>query len=147
MMTLEDARKLWLEERPAFKEFASHLRDTLKLEVRRAGILADVTSRAKDVDSLIKKLILKPHLSYELLGDKAGVRVVVRYKQEIATVLEVAKKLFERGDPENTARRLKPQTLRYLSVHADLRLRPDDAQSGKFPATKFSAEVQVCTMA
>src|SRR6266446_242308 len=114
MNSLEEARKLWLVEQPAFKDFASYLQGTLKSAVRRAGILAEVSSRAKEVDSLIKKLILKPQYAYESLGDKAGVRVVVRYKDEIEPVLEIAKQSFERGEPENTAVRLKPNTFGYL---------------------------------
>src|SRR5882762_3506825 len=147
MNNLEEARKLWLIEQPAFKEFASYLQERLKLEVRRAGILAEVSSRPKELDSLVKKLILKPEHTYESLGDKAGVRVIVRYKEEIAPVLEVAKQNFDRGEPENTAHRLKPNAFGYLSVHADLRLLSGDPQIGKFPANRFRAELQVCTMA
>jgi len=147
MNSLEEARKLWLVEQPAFREFAFYLRDTLKSQIRSAGILAEVTSRAKELDSLIKKLILKPEHTYESLGDKAGVRVIVRYKKEIAPVLEIAELNFDRGDPENTAHRLAPNTFGYLSVHADLRLLSGDTQIGKFPANRFWAELQVCTMA
>lgn len=147
MTTLEEARKLWLVEQPAFAKFASYLQATLKLEIRRAGILCQVTSRAKELDSLIKKLILKPKHTYESLGDKAGVRVIVRYKHEIVPVLEVAKKRFDRGEPENTSHRLTPNTLGYLGVHADVRLLPGDAQIETFPANKFNAELQVHTMA
>ena len=51
MNHLEEARKLWLKEQPAFEEFASYLQERLQLEVRRAGILAEVTSRAKELES------------------------------------------------------------------------------------------------
>lgn len=146
MTKFEQARKLWLSQRNAFEEFAIYLRESLKKEVRRAGILADVTSRTKEIDSLIKKLISKPHHTYESLGDKAGVRVIVRYKQEIEPVLKIAAQLFERGEVENTANRLEPNTLGYLSVHTDLRLRSSDGLAGKFPAASFVAELQVCTM-
>jgi ppGpp synthetase/RelA/SpoT-type nucleotidyltranferase len=147
MTGLEDARKLWLAEWAAYDEFATYLQDILKAAIRRSGILAEVSGRAKDMDSLIKKLIVKPNHTYDSLGDKAGVRVIVRYKNEIAPVLEVAKQLLDRGEPENTSNRLKPNTLGYLSVHADIRLLPNDPQSKKFPAKQFSAELQVRTMA
>src|ERR1035441_7590576 len=111
MTNLEEARTNWLREQPAFGEFAARLRDVLRVEVRRAGILAEVTSRAKEMDSLIKKLIRKPEHTYESLGDKAGLRVIVRYKHEIAPVLQLAEKVFARGEPENTSDRLKPDTL------------------------------------
>ncbi len=144
---LEKARTAWLAEQPRFTTFASYLQQTLKLEVRRAGIFAEVTFRTKELDSLIKKLIRKPAHTYETLGDKAGVRVIVRYKDEVEPVLEIANQVFDRGEPENTSSRLKPNTLGYLSVHADLRLMPGDARIGTFPSDKFRAELQVCTMA
>lgn len=147
MTTLEEARRLWIAEKPTYKEFASYLESKLKTEIRRLGIPAEVTSRAKDVDSLIKKLILKPEHSYQSIGDKAGVRVIVRYKDDIGPILEVAKHIFERGEPENTSSRLKPNTFGYLSVHADVKLLPGDARSGEFLADRFSAELQVRTMA
>ena len=137
MTTLEEARKLWLTESSAYKEFASYLEFKLKTEIRRSGILAEVTSRAKDIDSLIKKLILKPEHSYESVGDKAGVRVIVRYKDDIEPVLEIAKQLFQRGEPENTSSRLKPNAFGYLSVHADVRLLPDDSRSTEFLANRL----------
>jgi putative GTP pyrophosphokinase len=147
MTTLEEARKLWLKEQPAYREFGIYLADKLKAEIRRQGILADVTSRPKDIDSVIKKLILKPEHTYESLGDKTGVRAIVRYKDEITPVLEIAKRLFQRGDPENTSGRLKPNTFGYLSVHTDVRLLAGDEQISKFPSDKFAAELQVRTLA
>jgi hypothetical protein len=64
-------------------------------------ILADVATRAKEVDSLIKKLILKPHLSYESLGDKAGVRGFVAWRMRrhwstIFMALRIATSLDDR---------------------------------------------------
>jgi|ERR1035441_5432887 ppGpp synthetase/RelA/SpoT-type nucleotidyltranferase len=147
MTNLEEARTNWLREQPAFGEFAARLRDVLRVEVRRAGILAEVTSRAKEMDSLIKKLIRKPEHTYESLGDKAGLRVIVRYKHEIAPVLQLAEKVFARGEPENTSDRLKPDTFGYLSVHAAVRLLPGDEKISIFPPDRFSAELQVRTMA
>jgi putative GTP pyrophosphokinase len=147
MTNLEEARTNWLREQPAFEKFADYVRDVLKVEVRRTGILAEVSSRAKEMDSLIKKLIRKPNRTYESLGDKAGVRVIVRYKEEIAPVLHLAQKLFVRGEPENTSDRMKPDTFGYLSVHADLRLLPNDEKISSFPSERFSAELQIRTMA
>ena len=147
MTILDDARRRWLVEQPVFRQFAKYMQDLLAREVRRAGIRAEVNSRAKDIDSLVKKLILKPEHTYESVGDKAGLRVIVRRRDEIAPVLEIAKELFLRGEPENTSDRLKANTFGYLSTHADLRLRPGDARSPEFPPERFAAELQVCTMA
>jgi ppGpp synthetase/RelA/SpoT-type nucleotidyltranferase len=147
MTDIEAARKLWLTEYPQFTEFAQHLKNSLSKAIQEAGIRAQVDSRAKALDSLIKKLILKPGHSYASLPDKAGVRVVVRYKHEINPVLEIAYRIFDRSQAENMMDRMQPNTVGYLSVHADLRLKLDDALVARFPRDKFSAEIQVRTLA
>jgi len=147
MTDIEAARKLWLAEYLQFDEFALHLKSLLGEAVKRAGIRAQVDSRAKALDSLIKKLILKPTHTYESLSDKAGVRVIVRYKHEINPVLEIARGMFDRSEPENMIDRMKPDTFGYLSVHADVRLKAGDALIARFPRDKFSAEIQVRTLA
>lgn len=147
MSDLEAARVSWLAERRQFEEFSKHLDDVLKREIRRVGILAEVKHRAKELDSLIKKLIRKPLHSYDSLPDKAGVRVIVRYKSEIDPVLELAKHIFDRGEPENKLDRLEPNTFGYLSVHADIRLRADDPLGATYSPSRFRAEMQVRTLA
>jgi ppGpp synthetase/RelA/SpoT-type nucleotidyltranferase len=147
MSDLEAARASWLAERQQFDEFSKYLDQVLKREVQRAGILADVKHRTKELDSLIKKLIRKPTHSYESLPDKAGVRVVVRYKSEIDPVLEIANQVFDRSEPENKLDRLEPNTFGYLSVHADIRLKADDPLGTRYVPHKFHAELQVRTLA
>lgn len=147
MTDLEAARKTWLAERPAFEGFSIYLDDVLRRELQRAGILAEVRHRTKEIDSLIKKLILKRAHSYDSLPDKAGVRVIVRYKSEIEPVLELASRLFQRGEPENKLNQLDPKTFGYLSIHADVRLKSDDPVSAKYAPEKFRAELQVRTLA
>ena len=73
----ESARKQWLTERPQFEAFGVLLKQRIQKEIANAGIHAEVTSRAKEVHSLVKKLLLKPHHNYETLPDKTGVRVCV----------------------------------------------------------------------
>ena len=84
MTDLEDARKRWLEERERWEEFGQEAAKKLKAALRQRGIWAQVSTRAKEMDSLIKKLINKhTDKTYESLGDKVGVRIVIRYVSEI----------------------------------------------------------------
>ena len=94
---------------------------------------------AKEVDSLIRNLIRNGQHTYDSLGDKAGVRVIVRYRREIDVVLGIAGRLFDLSDVENTADRLKPDTVGYLSVHAAIRFRVGDAEASEYPPDRFSA--------
>jgi ppGpp synthetase/RelA/SpoT-type nucleotidyltranferase len=42
-----------------------------------------IYGRTKEIDSLLKKLILKPDKTYEDLTDKAGIRVIVKFTEEV----------------------------------------------------------------
>jgi putative GTP pyrophosphokinase len=147
MTSLEDVRGRWTKDQAEFGHLGIELAEALKKEIRKKGIWANVTSRPKDMDSLIRKLVRKPHYTYESLIDKAGVRVIVRYKGEITPVLDIAQHLFDISDLENTIGRLGPDTVGYLSVHSVARFRPDDARALKYPPDQFRAELQVRTLA
>lgn len=147
MSDLEEARRQWINDRPEYERLGTELAVALGTEVRRAGIWAEVTSRAKEVDSLIRKLIAKPTHTYESIGDKAGVRVILRYKDEIERVLKVAQDILEVSEIENTTARLNPEVMGYRSVHAAVRFRPPDKKAAIFPPETYSAELQVRTLA
>ena len=147
MTDLESIRKLWLKERPKYKSFSCELVSKLQAELRNEGIWAEVTGRAKEVDSIIRKLIKKPHHNYGSIGDKSGVRIILRYKDEITPVLELVKKIFDCGEYEEKVDALKLDRVGYLSVHVDVKLRKDDALAETYFPEKFKAELQVRTMA
>lgn len=147
MTDFELVRKRWLVERPQYARFGDELVRRLSARIRSEGLWAQVSTRAKEVDSLIRKLIAKPHYSYESLGDKCGVRVIVRYNTQIDLVLDAAKELFERGEPEHKVNRLPPDQVGYLSTHVDVRLYKSDSLAGVFSPDAFSAELQVRTLA
>lgn len=147
MTDLETVRKRWLQERPAYDQFGKVLEGRLRTELRRVGIWAEVTSRAKEMDGLIRKLIKKPSHNYESVGDKSGVRVILRYKNEVDAVLRLAEKLFMCGQPEQKADTLNPDQVGYLSVHVDVKLCVDDPLVATYPPQKFQAELQVRTLA
>jgi ppGpp synthetase/RelA/SpoT-type nucleotidyltranferase len=147
MTDLEEARKQWLREQPQFERLGIELAEALRKEIRREGIWAEVKSRPKEIDSLILKLIKKPNHTYDSLGDKVGVRVIVRYKDEINPILRIASTLFDLSDVENAADRLRPDTVGYLSIHAALRYRGNDQKAAQYPPDRFIAELQVRTLA
>ncbi|MEK7538470.1 MAG: hypothetical protein AAB552_01375 [Patescibacteria group bacterium] len=147
MTDLETARKRWLQERPKYEQFGKELEKRLRTELRQAGIWADVTSRAKEMDGFIRKLIKKPSHNYESVSDKSGIRVILRYKNEVDAVLALAEKSFKCGQPEQKADTLKLDQVGYLSVHVDVKLCADDPLVATYPPQKFQAELQVRTLA
>lgn len=144
---LESVRKLWLLERPKYARFATQMLSCLQTQLRSRGIWAELSCRAKEVDSLIRKLIKKPDHSYESVGDKAGIRIVVRYKHEIDVVLKIVDDLLESSSPDHKVNSLGTNQVGYLSAHVDAKFRGNHEFSCEFPADTFRAEIQVRTMA
>jgi putative GTP pyrophosphokinase len=144
---LEDARKRWLADREQWERFGQEAAKKLKAALRQRGIWAEVTSRAKEIDSLIKKLINKPEHTYESLGDKVGLRIIVRYVSEIETVMALAEELFACRDRENKLSKLGPDKVGYLSTHIDISPKDADPLAADFSPSVYRAELQVRTMA
>lgn len=115
MIDTEEIRRKWATDRAQFHALGRIMADRLRKSVQKLGVSAEVSYRAKEVDSLLKKLISKPEYSYETLGDKAGVRIVTRYRKEISSVVAVAQQLFSCGEAEDTADRLAEDKVGYRS--------------------------------
>jgi ppGpp synthetase/RelA/SpoT-type nucleotidyltranferase len=148
MTDLDAARVAWIAERPLFKQFGDMLADRLRIGIRKLGVPAEVTARPKEIDSLIKKLLLKPQHTYESLPDKVGVRIVFKYLSDGPRVQALVSEHFDHEPPDDKARERGDREVGYLSVHLDnTRLRADDAQIVLFPPSKFFAEVQLRTQA
>ena len=147
MTDLEDARKRWLEERERWEKFGQEAAKKLKAALRQRGIWAQVSTRAKEMDSLIKKLINKPDKTYESLGDKVGVRIVIRYVSEIDGVMSLVAELFACSGRENKLSELGPDKVGYLSTHVDIRSKDGDSLAIDFTPSIYRAELQVRTMA
>lgn len=143
---IEFARDRWVNERDSYIQFGEFLKNELSLIVRRLGIYAEVSSRAKEVHSLVKKLIIKPHHSYETLPDKVGVRVAVRYRSELPIVEAAIKDQFDFSQADDKARALGDNMLGYQSIHIDRLCLKGGGMAEQFPADKFVAELQLRTL-
>lgn len=147
MNKLEATRKQWLVDRHKYDLFGACIADRLRAETRKLGVWAEVSHRAKDMDSLLRKLIKKPLHTYDSLSDKVGVRIIVRYKKEIDGVLARAGQLFHCADTDDKAQSMEVDQVGYLSVHTDVRLHIDDDLAAEFPPNTFGCELQIRTMA
>ena len=145
---VEQARQRWIVERPKFDAFASLLQNRIQPLIKVLGIWFEISARAKDVNSLVKKLILKPEHSFETLPDKVGVRAVIRYRSDIERIVQGIVTHFDTKPPDDKVKKLGTEKVGYQSVHIDLvRLKEKDANATEFPPNSFWAEVQVRTLA
>jgi ppGpp synthetase/RelA/SpoT-type nucleotidyltranferase len=148
MTGIEEARKRWIIERPKYHEFGILIEKQLQDAVRNLGIPAEVTSRAKEVDSLVKKLLLKADHTYESLPDKIGVRMVYKFRSDSSSLLAIVSQNFEHDPPDDKAKIRGTSDVGYLSIHIDhARLRSDNPRITAYPPKTFFAEIQLRTLA
>ena len=110
--------------------------------VKAKGYWNRVTSRTKEVDSLLRKLLRNPGLEYEKLGDRAGIRVVVRFREEVAEVTALIESAFRVVKKKEFA--LRPDQTGYQGTHCIVTLKAEDPDRSTYDCCL--AEVQIRTL-
>jgi ppGpp synthetase/RelA/SpoT-type nucleotidyltranferase len=147
MNEIDSARKRWREDRQKYEEFGKLVERRTALAVTRLGICCEASSRAKEVHSLVKKLLGGDH-NYENLADKVGARCIVRYLSEVECVVALVGDLFVCSEPDRKVEtKLQEDRVGYISTHIEVRLKDDDPESENYPPEEFWAELQVRTLA
>jgi len=143
----DDVRQRWLREKDRLDQFGAVVKARIADRLRSLGVWADVQSRTKSIDSILKKLLTKKHHTYETLPDLIGARVVVRYRSEVQQVITAVADLFYCGPLDDKSARLAEDGVGYLSVHTEARLKDDDELAATFPPADFRVEIQMRTQA
>jgi ppGpp synthetase/RelA/SpoT-type nucleotidyltranferase len=145
---VEQARLRWIEERPLYEAFGDLMRDRIWSLLKPLGIWLEVTARAKEVDSLVKKLLLKPAHTFDSLPDKVGARIIIRYRSDISRVVDAVNRHFESKPPDDKSKELGTEKVGYQSVHLDgVRLAKADPTATDYPPDSFWLELQIRTLA
>lgn len=142
---IRDARDRWRTEHHLYDAYGSLLKDRIRESLVTEGIQAEIEGRPKGEVNLVKKLMLKQEHTYDSLGDKYGVRIIVSNRDEAQRVLALVHEHFECHDDEDTAQRLAPNTLGYRGWHLFVLLKETDPQWTNFRAVR--AELQIHTQA
>jgi len=132
-----------LKYRIGLRRLTQYVVDILRREFRDPAL--QIYGRAKDIDSLLKKLILKPEKTYQTLTDKAGVRVVVKFTEEIDIVGRFIETRFTEHVKDDKRAKLKIDQVGYQGIHYDIKLNTDEAKASDFEG--LGAEIQVRTLA
>jgi ppGpp synthetase/RelA/SpoT-type nucleotidyltranferase len=120
--------KRYAKQRPAYEALAKTFEALLKISLQKAGIRATVTSRAKEIPSLVKKcLVYNGPLGR--VRDRAGVKITVRYQTEVQAVCGIIEQEFDCSEPDAKAKRYKPNELGYLGTHYHAKLKPGQGSS------------------
>ncbi len=114
------------DERPRFDALAKRIEASLRRDLAAAGVYCEVSSRAKEVASFLKKALREGYPKpLEEIGDKAGIRVIVPYLEDVPRVESAVKTLCFVEDREQKLEALDYDRLGYLGVHLDVRPRPE----------------------
>lgn len=113
-------------ERPRFETLAHRIQAALERDLRSAGVYCEVSSRAKEIPSFVKKALREGYSDpLAEIGDKAGVRVIVPYLEDIGRVEAVVAAVCHVEDREQKLEALEYDRLGYLGVHLELQPKPE----------------------
>jgi ppGpp synthetase/RelA/SpoT-type nucleotidyltranferase len=145
---VEQARLKWISERSRYEGFGCLIQNRITPLLQPLGMWFEISARAKEIDSLVKKLLRKPAHTFETLPDKVGARIVIRYRCDIQRVVTAISTHFDTKTPDDKVKELGTEKVGYQSVHIDgVRLLPNDPSAIDYPPTSFWVELQVRTLA
>ena len=152
----QDLAQRYAAERPVYERLANHVADRARLMVAKSGILCEVSHRAKDVDSFVKKSLRverdygdRPKYPNPLVDikDKAGVRVIATFADDLESVLGALTSSFDHGPIDDKRTELEFNRLGYFAIHIEVWLSEADTVGRLTEFRGRSCEVQVQTRA
>lgn len=141
---LEVIREKWVQERETYKELAKMVADFLSSLLEKHNMVPRITYRAKETASLLKKFLRKS-IDYDDITDKAGVRVVVKFEDQVETVNKAIEGSFICWNKENKGDSLEYDQVGYQAWHYEILL-PESLLQEKGHLRGKICEVQVKTM-
>src|SRR5581483_8225495 len=118
-MNTAELRDAYVAERPRFIRLAKAVERSLGSALRAAGFTqVAVTSRAKDVQSFVRKALLK-HYADPLndIQDKAGVRAIIPYRQYESEFETLVQNRFTILDRIDKRAELSEDQFGYMGLH------------------------------
>jgi ppGpp synthetase/RelA/SpoT-type nucleotidyltranferase len=135
-MTESDLRSRYEEERPMYKAYGAHVKNTLKQKIEGAvdpgdfGELFKIppSYRTKEPKSLVEKALYRDKGykdPYEDITDKVGVRFVVLLQSQLRSIANLVESMgefvAEKARDFEEERRRNPLSFEYQSIHYILR--------------------------
>jgi ppGpp synthetase/RelA/SpoT-type nucleotidyltranferase len=116
---------MWEKEKGIYTAVCAEVERLLRAKIAEKGLHAIVSSRPKEVTSLVKK-ILRKGKTYEELTDKAGARVIVRFRDELDQIAALIEESFAIVKREDKTDELTYCETGYQAIHFDVKLKSGD---------------------
>src|SRR5258707_9442292 len=118
---MRELRDQYLTVRTAFGELATFIAGELEGDLRRQGLRCTITTRTKDVASVLRKQLLRGYEDpINEMTDLAGVRIVIPFSDWVSTIQQSVAGRCEILKVDEKVQTLEPNQLGYLGVHYDV---------------------------
>jgi ppGpp synthetase/RelA/SpoT-type nucleotidyltranferase len=108
-------------EHSVWVQVADITQGRLREELQRRGIEAEVSGRAKSVESLLRKLVFKyQSMDTTRVPDRSGVRVVVHLPSQVADTCDAIRTRFNVVREEDMSARYDSDQFSYRGIHLDV---------------------------
>lgn len=148
---LDELRIRYSADRPIYSALANEVIRRLTEGARSCGLLHHCYGRAKEVDSFVKKALQKGYPDpYNDIRDKAGVRLILTYLDDLELAEDLIRQIFTVKDYTNKSDQLGEQELGYHGVHFEVELigrTGFEVAGNSVDATGYICEIQVQTRA
>lgn len=150
-LNVEDIKNQWEIDQPKYIELEKIIFTYFKENINQIEILPEISSRTKNLISIIKKikkkLLKKDEYSYDSLNDKLGLRIICDFQEDMIKVDDFIKDNFKIENIEYKQEELDFNKLGYISNHYDLKLKEKHSLFVEFEQLKdLIFEVQVKTL-
>ncbi len=149
----------WEKNKENYRLFCEFIQKKLKEQIKKEGFIVKIDFRIKDPVNLAQKLI-KDKLDnkkkgidssledlYRNLSDKAGLRIICRYSDEIIPLIQIVKAQFDKINEDNKISHLHYDQMGYKSYHLDVKLKVEKTPSDIYQQLgDLRAEIQVRTL-
>ena len=143
---IESLRQRYEKERPNYQNFAEHIKELLSKKTRQQKLICSIEARAKEIDSFIKKALLKSY-TYEQIKDKAGVRLIVTYEEDLSAIEEIIKSAFDVIKHDSKLDNLNSNELGYIGIHFEVSLSHSSIEPIPEHYNDMICEIQLHTQA
>ncbi len=149
-VNIQEIAGLWANDEPQYKQLGKIVSDYIKSGLPHYEILPEISSRTKDLLSIVKKIKKKQRekqYDYSSLWDKLGIRIICTFQEDLDKVDTFLKDNFVIKKAELKRESINFDRLDYTSNHYDVTINTELKGFENYSKYKdYGFEIQVRTI-